>query len=398
MVDKKTNYNKYFLGLLQDVDEPTILNPDLNGKDTPKLGQSELKIENNKVKEFCQENSISENVLFLAAVSLALNKFNFSDENLIFHGNNIIFTTHFENRKTSIKDYLLEIKKDWEENLKYAGFSANDVIDEYGLKTEFYYSFNEDLDLNSFIKYRYNFYLNIMQSNDGFNLSSFYNDQLYSNEYVNTFLKSIDTILNQILSTDLSKSTLSDISLVEAKETIEFKEVEVPFIHKRFEIHAEKSPDKPALVSNGERLTYGELNEKANRIANALIKKGIKPNSNVLVMIHRNSNLIASILGVLKAGCAYIPIDLEYPQERIDYIYENSKADYIIADEDKENSLNVEELLKEENIENPDVEISPDSLAYMIYTSGSTGNPKGVMTSHKNITNLFTDVDDNIRA
>lgn len=89
-------------------------------------------------------------------------------------------------------------------------------------------------------------------------------------------------------------------------------------------------------------------------------------------MIHRNSNLIASILGILKAGCAYIPIDLEYPQERIDYIYENSQADYIISEEDVDNSLNVKELLKEENIENPDIEISPDDLAYMIYTSGST--------------------------
>ena len=138
-----------FLGLLQDVDEPTILNPDLNGKNTLKLNNTELKIKNNEIKEFCKINSISENVLFLSCVSLALNNFNFSDENLIFHGNNIIFTTHFENRKTSIKDYLFEIKKDWEENLKYAGFSTDDVIDEYGLKTEFYYSFNEELDLNS---------------------------------------------------------------------------------------------------------------------------------------------------------------------------------------------------------------------------------------------------------
>lgn len=106
--------------------------------------------------------------------------------------------------------------------------------------------------------------------------------------------------------------------------------MKLQFIHKRFESQAEKTPDNPALVSNGEKLTYSELNEKANKIANALIKKGIKPKSNILVMIHRNSDLIASILGILKSGCAYIPIDLEYPQERINYIYENSHADYTI--------------------------------------------------------------------
>ena len=104
-------------------------------------------------------------------------------------------------------------------------------------------------------------------------------------------------------------------------------------------------------------------------------------------MLHRNSDLIASILGILKAGCAFIPIDLEYPQERIDYIYENSQADYIISDEDNNKSLNVKRLLDEFDDSNPDVVVSPDDLAYMIYTSGSTGKPKGVMISHENICN-----------
>ena len=126
-------------------------------------------------------------------------------------------------------------------------------------------------------------------------------------------------------------------------------------------------------------MTYKQLDEKANVIANALIDKGVKPKSNVLVMLSRDSNLITSILGILKAGCAFIPIDPEYPQERINYIYENSNADYIIANESGENSLDIEELLKDGNSENPDVNVDSDDLAYMIYTSGSTGNPKGVM-------------------
>uniref|UniRef100_UPI00388FFAD4 AMP-binding protein n=1 Tax=Methanobrevibacter sp. TaxID=66852 RepID=UPI00388FFAD4 len=394
MIDKTINYNKYFLRLIKDFDETTLLNPDLNGIKKPKLNKNELKIKKSDIEEFCKENSIAEDILFIGSVALALNKFNFSNKNLIFHENNLIFTTNFENRKISIEDYLLQIQRDYLENLKYSKFSIDELIDEYDLKPEFYYAFNKDLDFNSF-KYKYNFYLNIIETGAEFLLSSHYNDQLYSNEYVNQFLKSINTIINQFLSIDIAKSTLSDISLVEEKENIEFIEVENPFLHKRFEKQTDETPDNFALISNGERLTYSELNKKANRIANALIKKGIKPKSNVLLMIHRNSNLIASILGILKSGCAYIPIDLEYPQERIDYIYENSQANYIISDDDKGNSLNVNELLKEENIENPDVKISPDDLAYMIYTSGSTGNPKGVMISHKNITNLFTHDENN---
>ena len=94
--------------------------------------------------------------------------------------------------------------------------------------------------------------------------------------------------------------------------------------------------DETALVASDETLTYKQLDEKANVIANALIDKGVKPKSNVLVMLSRDSNLITSILGILKAGCAFIPIDPEYPQERINYIYENSNADYIIANESGE--------------------------------------------------------------
>ena len=199
MIDKNTNYNKYFLELIQDVDESTILNPDLNGKNAPKLNKEELTIKIDEIKEFCKTNSISENVVFLASVALALNKFNFSNENLIYHGNNILFTTHFENREITIKDYLLKIQKDWNENSKNANFSTDSLIDEYGLKPDFYYSFNEDLDFNSFTRHKYNFYVNIKENSDGFILSAFYNDQLYSNKYSSRFLNSISTIINQCL-------------------------------------------------------------------------------------------------------------------------------------------------------------------------------------------------------
>ena len=198
----------------------------------------------------------------------------------------------------------------------------------------------------------------------------------------NTSWKSIITIINQFLSSDISKLTLSDIFLVEESEKIEFNEVETPFIHKRFEEQVEENPDRIALISNGEKLTYEELNENANRVANALIKKGVEPKSNVLVMLPRTSDLISSILGILKTGSAFIPIDPEYPQDRIDYIYENSQADYIVSDEASETTLNIKDLLKYENTENPNVIMDSSDIAYMIYTSGSTGNPKGIMTSH----------------
>ena len=387
MTDQNKGPIKYFLKHIKQFDESTLLNSNLQGSETPKLNTIELKMDKNSLDTFCINNSIKKSVLFLASACLALNKFNFSNKNLIFHENDIIFTTNFENRKTTIEDYLMQIQKDYEENLKYCDFSIDDLIKEYNLKSGIYYSFDKDLDLDS-SRYSYDFYINIKESSQEFILSASYNDQLYSSEYVELFLETVITIISQFLSTDISSSTLSDIYLVKEDEDIEFDEIETPFIHKRFEKQVESKGDEIALVATNETLTYYQLNEKANRIANALIQKGAKPRSNILIMLPRESNLIATILGILKAGCTFIPLDLEYPIERIRYIYENSQADYIITnDGTSENNLDINELLKEENNTNPDINITPEDLAYMIYTSGSTGKPKGVMISHENICN-----------
>ena len=386
MIDKNKNFEKYFFNQIVDFDEATLLSPNIGGNKTPKLEKCELKLKISELNQFCSENQLSENILFLASVNIALTKFNFSSKNLIFHENNIPFACIFENRDISVKDYLDEIKEIHEDNLRFINCPVDRIIKDYNLKPEFYCSFNQDLDVDS-LNFKYSTYLNILESDGEFILSMQYNDQLYSQSYINLFLESIQTIINYFINNNITKLTLSDISLVEEYENVQFDEVELPFLHKRFEKEVNKNPDNIAIVASDATLTYGEFNKKANRIANALIKRGIGPKSNVLVMLPRTSDLIASIMGILKAGCAFIPIDLEYPKDRIDYIYTNSQADYIISNTDEGNSLNIADLLNEEDTNNPDVDISENDTAYMIYTSGSTGNPKGVMISHENICN-----------
>ena len=109
-----------------------------------------------------------------------------------------------------------------------------------------------------------------------------------------------------------------------------------------------------------------------------------------MFMLKRDSRLIATILGILKAGCAFIPVDPEYPKDRIEYVMEDSNAQYIITNVDLPDALDVDELLIEENQKNPDPKLAPENLCYLIYTSGSTGKPKGVMLTHGNITNYVT--------
>ena len=386
----KTSLNEYLSKLWTDFDESTLISPNKIGeKQNGLIDKSEYEFEKKNLVEFVKSNSISINDLFLAALSLTLNKFNFSNETLIFNQKNVPFATKFENREISIKEFLQKIQENYNRTL---GFDEEVDEGDLLLKPEFYYSFNDDLKSD----FEYSNYLSIVENDKTVSLSLFYNNELYTKDFIDLFLSSLEKIINEIIDADLDKTNISDIALVCENEDIAFSEVEMPLIHKRFEKQANEKPDEIALVASDATLTYRELDQKANVIANSLIDMGVKPKSNVLIMLSRDSNLVASILGILKAGCAFIPIDHEYPQDRINYIFENSQADYILSNESGENFLDIDELVSGGNAKNPDVDVEAEDLAYMIYTSGSTGNPKGVMISHKNITNLFAKSDDNI--
>ncbi len=112
-----------------------------------------------------------------------------------------------------------------------------------------------------------------------------------------------------------------------------------------------------------------------------------------MFIMKRNSDLIAAVLGIIKAGGAFIPIDPKYPKNRIQQILDDSDSKFVIVHDDLgfeiENAVDVRELLEEEDDSNPDVEINPDNLCFLIYTSGSTGKPKGVMITHRGISNYI---------
>lgn len=173
-------------------------------------------------------------------------------------------------------------------------------------------------------------------------------------------------------------------------------------VNELFEEQVKKTPNKVAIVFGEEEITYLELNNRANKVAKYLRENKVTANTSVGVMIERSIELIISLLGVIKAGAFYVPIDPEYPQERIEYIMNNSGANILLTQEilkDKINFSGKKILIEEcEGIEenNLAVENSENDLIYTIYTSGSTGNPKGVMLTHKNITNFIFGVKNKI--
>uniref|UniRef100_UPI003F566514 AMP-binding protein n=1 Tax=Staphylococcus xylosus TaxID=1288 RepID=UPI003F566514 len=162
-----------------------------------------------------------------------------------------------------------------------------------------------------------------------------------------------------------------------------------------FEKQASISPYKEALVYKDETLNYKELNEKANIVAHELIERGIQNNEVVGIMIDRSMEMMISILGVLKAGAAYLPIDPNTPLKRIEYIVSDSGTTEVITLKKHEKvltNISVNILLIDDveqgNTNNPNIYQDVTDLAYVIYTSGSTGNPKGVMVEHKSAINF----------
>ena len=167
-------------------------------------------------------------------------------------------------------------------------------------------------------------------------------------------------------------------------------------IHKLFEERAAKAPDSAAVIFEGEILTYAELNARANKLAHKLIALGVKPGSIVAIALERSTEMIIALLAVHKAGGAYLPLDPDYPADRLQFMLNDSGSKILVTDtkilERLKATVKYTLCLDEENqeidnlpSENPGCPVSPQDLAYIIYTSGSTGRPKGVAVEHCSI-------------
>ncbi|MFS0869806.1 amino acid adenylation domain-containing protein [Paenibacillus xylanilyticus] len=173
-------------------------------------------------------------------------------------------------------------------------------------------------------------------------------------------------------------------------------------IHGWFEATAAEFPDSPAITSPYGRYSYRELNERANQVARVLLSNGLQKGEFVSIFMERSLETIISLLGILKAGGVYVPIDPEHPQERNSYIVEDTASSFVLTKESSfteasrlfsgiptvRQILAVDGRLAGFAASNPNIDIQPDDLAYIIYTSGSTGKPKGALVAHRGVVNL----------
>ncbi len=169
-------------------------------------------------------------------------------------------------------------------------------------------------------------------------------------------------------------------------------------IHELFEQQVESTPDAVALIAEERQVTYRELNSQANQLAHYLLRR-VGPDTRVGICIGRSPEMIVALLGILKAGCAYVPLDPEYPTTRLQFMLEDAHVSVLLTQSALLNNLQsntaevicVDELrekIARERWDNPQVTTTADDLAYVMYTSGSTGTPKGVAVKHRNVVRL----------
>ncbi|WP_121809994.1 non-ribosomal peptide synthetase [Mucilaginibacter kameinonensis] len=250
---------------------------------------------------------------------------------------------------------------------------------------------------------KYDLSYNAEETKDGIRIVAEYNTDLYEAETIERmsghYVKLIGEVTNAP-ATLINKLQL--LSKAEEEQLQKFNETAAAYpkeenIVSLFEKQVQINPTATALVFEGETVSYQELNQQSNRIANYLIKQGIKAENLVAICIERGINMIAGILGVLKVGAAYVPVDMDYPKERISYILEDTQASIILSSSTGKANLNginariieldSNEEIKAQSGENINIAIEPNQLAYVMYTSGSTGKPKGVMVEHQSIAN-----------
>jgi len=238
-----------------------------------------------------------------------------------------------------------------------------------------------------------------------------YRTDLFERETVERFVAYYRNILKAVVQ-DVNVS-LCDINVLTARENELlvnlYNDTSLPYLRDAnlvsiFEQQVRLHPDRIAASDGIKMLTYNELNQHANKVANYLVSAGIVPGNVVGLLFERSLDMIISMLGVLKAGGGYLPIDPSLPEQRISYMLNHSRSGFLLSQ--KEFLEMHAAYLPTQAIDSPkiglqsvanvEIGIQPTDLAYCIFTSGSSGNPKGVMMNHRSVINLVKGLEDKV--
>lgn len=247
-------------------------------------------------------------------------------------------------------------------------------------------------------------FINVAEQADKIVLECQYNTNLFDRATIQRRLAEFETLLQGIIATPTQLiSQLPLLNPAARQQLADWNATQTDYpdtcLHQLVERQAQLTPAAVAIVCDGQQLTYAELDLQANQVANYLIGLGVEPNTFVGLCIERSPSMIVGLLGILKAGAAYVPIDPHYPPDRIEYMVTDANIQVLLTQQSLVPQLpQVPQLVCldrdwDQNTQAPvaaPAQISPDQIAYVIYTSGSTGKPKGVEVRHRGVVNFLT--------
>jgi amino acid adenylation domain-containing protein len=423
-----TDDAKYIDTLLAGMESVSEITPDIN---TGKSGDAFyiLPVNGKSAETFCSQHGFTQASLFLAVVTYVVSRWSQSSEaslTSISNGRDDVrlqntcgmFVRTFPLRLSlgaggnnlpllTVLDYIRNAQESLRQAVQHQRFPFAEVAEKYNVASAINFAYqigvvdNNPDSVNPVVsamefmplsdaKHKLSINVSTKDGQTVFLLE--YDASLYSDLLIHRLADTLKTALEHFIAEP--ERPVRNISLISQEQQLllqKFNETESPveeqLLHRQFERCADQYSDRIALITSGKQYTYSQLNTEANKLAHALIRQGVKTEDKIAFILHRTERVLIAMLGILKSGGAYIPLDPEYPQERIDYVLQDSGAKLVLREDDIDR-LTTED--KDIPLSNPDVKVKPHNLVYVIYTSGSTGKPKGVMIEHQGITNYVT--------
>ena len=385
-----------------------------------------LALDMDRVEDYCKTSNVFKSTFFTTAYAFLLAKFNNEQESL--------FTTVFNGRhdkrfghsvgmtvktlpvyaKFTCDTTVLELLNMEQEQMtgcrKHDIYNYSDIVADLNLQSNSMFAWHGQLFDNETMGGKpmrtirignstlsESFYLKVFIQDGKYQAKAEYNSNEYSRELISQILESYEAVLNGFL----DKERLVDINIatdsqVETLDSFNHNDVDYDdsqTIVSLFRRQVQATPDAVAAVYLDKRFTYSQVDEISDRIAAHIAAKGLGTEDVVSVLIPRSEWMPIASLGVLKAGCAYQPLDPSYPKERLNFMMQDASAKLLVADEDlrpivdeyQGDVLLTKDIMALPTLAAPKITVNPEQLFIMLYTSGSTGIPKGCQLTHGNL-------------
>jgi len=346
---------------------------------------------------------------------------------LVGHCVNLLALRSFPKGNISFKDYLKQRRSDVLDAYEHQLYAFGSLLKKLNIARDpsrvplAPVMFNIDMGLDDDVAFyglqhkllsnprefeNFELFLNIAGQDDAPTLEWSYNTQLFKPATIKRMMDGFEFLLRELV-TD-PEILIGNIPQQNAKELIsqltawndtKFSYPAYAPLHHLIAKCAANAADKTAITFGSQKISYKQLNESANQLASVLIANGVKKGHKVGFSLDRSGEMVISILAIMKTGAVYIPLDPQFPLNRINYMLEDSEAVVLLTSQKYKGRYqsNAKELILEDEWENlhehstadPKVDVNGDDLVYILYTSGSTGNPKGVQIAHYNLVNFL---------